>query len=80
MPFYKLDDLEKKKSAVNSKVESGAVPGEFMNVGIVTNAINLVKIRCLRIQSNFLKYAHCTGSLVIIHKVRMHGIHSTAIC
>ena len=36
MPFYKLDDLEKKKSAVNSKVESGAVPGEFMKFGIVT--------------------------------------------
>ncbi len=36
MPFYKLDELEKKKSAVNNKVESGAVPGEFMKFGIVT--------------------------------------------
>ena len=25
MPFYKLDELEKKKSKINSKVESGAV-------------------------------------------------------
>jgi len=36
MPFYQLDELEKQKSRVNAKVESGAVPGEFMKFGIVT--------------------------------------------
>jgi quercetin dioxygenase-like cupin family protein len=36
MPFYELSELEKKKSATNDKVESGAVPGEFMKFGIVT--------------------------------------------
>ena len=36
MPFYKLDELEKKKSNINSKIESGAVAGEFMKFGIVT--------------------------------------------
>jgi quercetin dioxygenase-like cupin family protein len=36
MPFYELNELEKKHSTVNSKIESGAVPGEFMKFGIVT--------------------------------------------
>ena len=36
MPFYELNELEKKHSSVNSKIESGAVPGEFMKFGIVT--------------------------------------------
>ena len=36
MPFYQLDDLEKKPSGTNAKVEAGAVPGEFMKFGIVT--------------------------------------------
>src|SRR5512145_654851 len=36
MPFYQLDELEKKPSQTNAKVESGAVPGEFMKFGIVT--------------------------------------------
>ena len=36
MPFYELAELEKKKSATNSKIESGAVPGEFMKFGVVT--------------------------------------------
>ena len=36
MPFYQLDELEKKPSRTNDKVESGAVPGEFMKFGIVT--------------------------------------------
>jgi hypothetical protein len=31
MPFYELAELEKQKSKTNSKIESGAVPGEFMN-------------------------------------------------
>ena len=36
MPFYQLNELEKKQSRVNSKIESGAAPGEFMKFGIVT--------------------------------------------
>src|SRR5688572_18818274 len=28
MPFYELNELEKKKSKVNSRIESGSVPGE----------------------------------------------------
>ena len=36
MPFYQLNELEKKPSKVNSSIESGAVPGEFMKFGIVT--------------------------------------------
>jgi hypothetical protein len=36
MPFYDLNELEKKKSSVNKNIESGAVPGEFMKFGVVT--------------------------------------------
>ena len=36
MPFYQLSDLEKKPSRTNTKIEAGAVPGEFMKFGIVT--------------------------------------------
>jgi quercetin dioxygenase-like cupin family protein len=36
MPFYQLDELEKKPSPTNTHVEAGAVPGEFMKFGIVT--------------------------------------------
>lgn len=36
MPFYKLDELERRASDVNAKVEAGTVPGEFMKFGIVT--------------------------------------------
>jgi len=36
MPFYQLDELEKKKSDINSKIEAGTVPGEFMKFGVVT--------------------------------------------
>jgi quercetin dioxygenase-like cupin family protein len=36
MPFYKLDEIEKKSGGVNAKIESGAVVGEFMKFGIVT--------------------------------------------
>ena len=36
MPFYELNELEKKHSRINSKIESGSVPGEFMKFGIVT--------------------------------------------
>ena len=34
--FYELNELEKKRSTGNSKIESGAVPGESMKFGIVT--------------------------------------------
>ena len=36
MPFYQLDEIEKKPSNVNANVSSGSVPGEFMKFGIVT--------------------------------------------
>lgn len=36
MPFYELDEIEKKSGNVNAKIESGAVVGEFMKFGIVT--------------------------------------------
>ena len=37
-----LYELEKKKSSVNAKVESGAVPGEFMKFGIVTKPAGVI--------------------------------------
>ena len=36
MPFYELDELERRQSPTNSKVEAGAVAGELMKFGIVT--------------------------------------------
>jgi quercetin dioxygenase-like cupin family protein len=36
MPFYELDEIEKKPGSVNAKIESGAVVGEFMKFGVVT--------------------------------------------
>jgi quercetin dioxygenase-like cupin family protein len=36
MPFYELDEIEKRPGRVNDKIESGAVVGEFMKFGIVT--------------------------------------------
>jgi quercetin dioxygenase-like cupin family protein len=36
MPFYEIDEIEKKRSNVNAKIESGAVVGEFMKFGVVT--------------------------------------------
>ncbi len=36
MPFYELNELERRQSPTNSKIEAGAVPGEFMKFGIVT--------------------------------------------
>lgn len=36
MPFYRLDELERKASDVNAKISAGSVAGEFMKFGIVT--------------------------------------------
>jgi quercetin dioxygenase-like cupin family protein len=36
MPFYEIDEIEKKRSDVNANIESGAVVGELMKFGVVT--------------------------------------------
>jgi len=36
VPFYELNNIEKKSSRTNDKIQSGAVVGEFMKFGVVT--------------------------------------------
>ena len=38
MPFYSLNDLDKKSGQINPKIESAAVVGEFMKFGVVQKA------------------------------------------
>jgi quercetin dioxygenase-like cupin family protein len=36
MPFYEINNIEKKPGSVNEKIQAGAVVGEFMKFGVVT--------------------------------------------
>lgn len=36
MPFYEINNIEKKSGRINEKIQSGAVVGEFMKFGVVT--------------------------------------------
>ena len=36
MPFYEINNIEKKSGSVNEKIQAGAVVGEFMKFGVVT--------------------------------------------
>ena len=36
MPFYEIDELDRKPSEANPKVQAGAVVGELMKFGVVT--------------------------------------------